>query len=56
MSEYPMVVCIWEDIVSTDSGWRETSNADEWARTESTKVSQVGFLYKEEGDFILLLD
>lgn len=46
----------WVDIIATDGGWHSVEELDEWIATESDTVHQVGFLYKETKEYIVLID
>lgn len=46
----------WVDIASTDSGWHTTYEVDEWLVEEANVVHQVGFLYRENEHFLVLID
>lgn len=46
----------WVDIASTDSGWHTVDEIDEWLVEEVNVVHQVGFLYRENEHFLVLID
>ena len=46
----------WVDIIATDGGWHSVDELDQWLATESDTVYQVGFLYKETKDYIVVID
>ena len=50
------VYVIWEDIVSTDSGWHSLDVVKDWVDTQNSMVTQVGFLLREDENYIILMD
>jgi len=46
----------WIDIIATDGGWRTEEELNEWIETEPDTVKQVGFIYKETDQYIVLID
>lgn len=55
-NKYPLVFCIWEDIVATDTNWRDKEAADEWVKTETGRVHQTGFLLSKDDQYLVLMD
>jgi hypothetical protein len=56
LEKYPLVYCVWQDIVSTDTNWREIDEAIHWVDTESGMVSQCGFMLEKNDEYLILLD
>ena len=56
MVSYPLVLIKWEDIVSSDSNWKESDDALSWSDSESGVVYQVGFKLDEDEHHIILID
>lgn len=54
--KYPLVYCIWSDIISSDSNWRDLDSAIQWVDDESGLVSQVGFMLEKNDEYLILLD
>lgn len=54
--EIDLVYCLWEDIMSSDTGWKSRDEAIEWADSEPSLVHQTGFVLDDDGEFILLVD
>jgi len=54
--KYPQVYIKWVDIIATDSGWHTREELEEWELNEPDTVTQVGFLYKETKDYVILID
>jgi hypothetical protein len=54
--KYPLVFVQWEDIISTDTSWRELDDAIHWIDTETGIVNQVGFLLEKHEDYVILMD
>lgn len=54
--KYPLVYCVWEDIVSTDTTWRDLDSAIHWTDSESGLVSQTGFMLEKSDEYLILLD
>lgn len=52
----PKVYVEWIDIVATDGGWHSAEELDEWIDTEPNVVHQIGFLYKETPEYVVLID
>ena len=50
------VLVTWVDVIATDSGWHSSEELEEWIETEPCVVSQIGFLYKNEKTYIVLVD
>lgn len=46
----------WIDIVATDGGWHSEADLEDWIQNEPCTVYQVGFLYKETPEYIVLVD
>lgn len=53
---YPIVYCVWEDIVSTDTAWKSLDEAIDWVDSESGLVSQVGFMLEKNDEYLILMD
>ncbi len=54
--KYPIVYCVWEDITSTSTDWRELDDAIQWMDAEDSLVSQVGFMIEKNDDYLVLMD
>lgn len=53
--EYKKIVYIeWEDIISTDDSWRTPDEALDWSASETSIVSQVGFLLDKDENFVTI--
>lgn len=46
----------WVDIVSTDGGWHTTEELDVWIESEPNIVHQIGFVYADTKDYLVLVD
>jgi len=55
-NKYPLTFCEWEDIISTDTSWRDIDDAIHWVDSESGIVSQVGFMLENNDDYLILMD
>lgn len=51
-----LVYVEWIDIVATDGGWHSTDELEDWIQNEECVVRQVGFLYRQTDDYIVLVD
>jgi hypothetical protein len=49
-----LIYCEWLDITTTDSNWREISDAEDWADEVDSIVKQTGFLISKDDDFLVL--
>lgn len=54
--KYPLVFCEWEDIVSSDTNWRDLDDAIHWVDSENGIVNQVGFMLENNDDYLILMD
>lgn len=54
MEERKIVLVEWEDICSTDSGWRSEEDALEWSDGANSIVRQIGFLLSQDEDYLTL--
>jgi len=55
-TNYPLVYCLWEDIISTDSAWRETDDGISWVDDEKSLVRQCGYLLDKNDEYLVLVD
>jgi hypothetical protein len=46
----------WVDILATDGQWRTSEELDEWIVLEQDTVKQLGYLYYEDKNYIVLVD
>lgn len=44
----------WDDVISHDDAWRTEEEALDWAGTESSIVSQLGFLIDKDENYITI--
>lgn len=51
-----LVYVEWEYIVNTDSGWHNYDTVKEWVDNQDSIVSQIGFLLREDSNYIVLMD
>jgi hypothetical protein len=56
MEERKIVVILWEDIISTDTSWRDIEHAEDWVDESRSVVRQVGFLLSKDQNYVSLLD
>ena len=56
INTYLLVVCIWEDIVASDSAWRTLDEAINWVDTEAGLVYQTGFMLEKNDEYLILMD
>jgi hypothetical protein len=49
------VIVVWKDIRSED-GWRSADEMDDFIAGNNTIVNQIGFLYEQDEEQIILLD
>jgi hypothetical protein len=49
-----LIYCEWLDITTTDSNWRDISDAEDWADEVDSIVKQIGFLISKDEDFLVL--
>lgn len=54
-NHYPLVICKWLDIISSDSNWRSADEAIDWVDTESGVVIQTGFMLEKNDEYLILL-
>jgi hypothetical protein len=54
--KYPLVYCVWEDIVQGDTSWKELDTAIHWTDSESGLVSQTGFMLEKSDEHLILID
>ncbi len=54
--EYKFTELHWIDIIATDSGWRTKEDLDHWIEEEVNLVKQVGYVYYEDKNYIVLID
>jgi hypothetical protein len=52
--ERRLIYCEWLDITTTDSNWRDTESAEDWADEVDSIVRQTGFLISKDNDFLVL--
>jgi hypothetical protein len=52
--ENKLIYCEWEDITSTDSGWRTGEDAIEWSDSVKSIVRQTGFLIDQDENYLVL--
>ncbi len=55
-TEYPLVLVEWVDIVNTTGEWQTAEQLLEWADQLESTVHHVGFVLKEDQDFVVLVD
>ena len=55
-NEYPIVFCIWEDIVQSDPNWQSKEEGLDWADSENGLVHQIGFKLDEDENHLILTD
>ena len=54
--KYKLVFCVWEDIVTSSSAWKEADEAVDWADSEPGLVHQVGFQFEKNDEHLILID
>ena len=52
--ERKLIYCIWEDIVQSDSSWRDIEEAQDYADITDSLVRQTGFLVSKDQDYLVL--
>ncbi len=55
-NDYPLVICLWEDIISSDSNWREIDDAIQWVDDEKSIVRQCGYLIDKNDEHLVIAD
>jgi hypothetical protein len=53
--ERRIVLVEWEDILATDTNWRDENDAQDWVDESESIVRQVGFLLSKDENYISLL-
>ncbi len=54
--DFKRVEIVWIDVIATDTGWHTEEYIEEWISNEPTEVIQVGLLYRDTEDFVVILD
>lgn len=54
VEDHKLVYCEWIDVTSTDSSWRSSEEATDWADDVNSIVHQTGFLVLKDQDYLVL--
>lgn len=54
--KYQLVFCKWEDTTSSDSGWKSSDEAIDWADNTPGIVHQIGFKLEQNEEHLILVD
>lgn len=54
MEERKVVYIEWNDIIQSDSSWKEEEDALDWSAEQDSIVRQVGFLLDKDTNYITL--
>lgn len=55
-NDYPLVLCLWEDIISGDASWKEVDDAIQWVDDEKSLVRQCGYLIDKNDEYLVIVD
>ncbi len=50
------VEVVWIDVIATDTGWHTDEELQIWSKTEPDTVTQVGLLYVDDTNYVVLID
>ena len=53
--ERKIVLVFWDDIVQSDSSWKDESDALDWTGEQDSVARQVGFLLDKDTDYTTLV-